>query len=40
VDTLNSVQKSYADVLRFVMNEDVALHPLAGVRLVEGRYHA
>jgi len=40
VDTLNSVQKSYADVLRFVMNEDVALHPLADVPLVEGRYHA
>jgi predicted kinase len=39
VDTLNSVQQNYPDVLRFVMNEDVTLHPLADMPLVEGRYH-
>jgi predicted kinase len=40
VDTLNSVQQNYSRVLRFVMNEDVTLHPLANAPLVEGRYHA
>jgi len=39
VDTLNSVQQNYSRVLRFVMNEDVTLHPLANAPLVEGRYH-
>jgi len=40
IDSLNPIDRNYADVLRFVMNEDVALHPLADMPLVEGRYHA
>ena len=40
IDSLNSIDGNYADILHFVMNEDVALHPLADMPLVEGRYHA
>jgi predicted kinase len=40
VDSLNSFDQNYSDVLQYVMNEEVALHPLADIPLVEGRYHA
>ena len=40
IDSLNSIDGNYADILHFVMNEDVALQPLADVPLVEGSYHA
>ena len=39
VDALHSVEKNYADVLRFVTDENVALHPLADVPWAEGKYH-
>ena len=40
IDSLESVDANYATVLHFVMSEDVTLHPLAELPLVEGRYHA
>ena len=40
VDTLHSVEKNYADVLRFVTDENVALDPLAHLPWAVGKYHA
>jgi predicted kinase len=40
VDSLHPVEKNYADGLRFVTDEDVALHPLADVPWAVGNYHA
>ena len=39
IDTVNPLEQNYAEVLRFVMQEDVALKPLEEVQLVEGKYH-
>ena len=40
VDSLQPVEQNYADVLRFVTDESVALHPLADVPWAVGNYHA
>jgi predicted kinase len=40
IDSLEPVDANYASALHFVMNEAVALHPLADMPLVTGRYHA
>ena len=40
VDALHSVEKNYADVLRFITDEDIPLHPLADVPWTVGKYHA
>ena len=39
VDTVYPVEQNYADVLRFVTQEEIALKPLENVQLTEGKYH-
>ena len=39
VNALHPVEQNYARVLRFVTDEDVALHPLADVPWAVGNYH-
>ena len=39
VDSLHPVEQNYADVLRFVTAENVAVHPLADVPWAVGKYH-
>ena len=40
VDALHSVEQNYADVLRFVTDEDAALRPLVAAPWAVGKYHA
>lgn len=39
IDTVNSVEQNYAEVLRFVCAEDVTIKPMPEVPLVKGKYH-
>ncbi|HJR78745.1 MAG TPA: ATP-binding protein [Anaerolineales bacterium] len=40
IDSLKPIDENYADILAFIMNEDIALQPLADISLREGSYHA
>jgi predicted kinase len=40
VDTLHAAEQNYADVLRFVTNENILLQPLAEAPWAVGKYHA
>ena len=39
IDSLNPIEGNYADVLAFVLNEQITLHSLADVPWAEGKYH-
>lgn len=39
IDSVQPAERNYADVLRFVTNEEIALKPLEDVQLVAGKYH-
>ncbi len=39
VDSVDSVDQNFANVLNFVTKDDVALKPLSEIDLIQGRYH-
>ena len=39
VDTVHPIEQNYADILDFVMNEEITLKPLKDIQLIEGKYH-
>ena len=39
VDAVNPIEQNYAEVLRFVISEDVSLQPLEEIGLIQGKYH-
>jgi len=39
IDAVNSVEQNYAEVLRFVFDEDVLLKPMQEIPWVKGKYH-
>ena len=40
IDSLDSVDRNYETILKFVTKDDATLKPLTDVPLVEGKYHA
>lgn len=39
IDSMNSIDRNYETILKFVMDENLTLKPLVDVPLVEGKYH-